>query len=326
MDLSIVIVNWNSRAYLEKCLASIYSNANGLNLEVVVIDNASFDGTADMLARQFPELKFIQSQRNLGFSGANNQAFEASTGDVLLFLNPDTEIVGRALEVLLSRLKSLNNSAIVGARLLNSDGTIQTSCIQRFPSICNQILDAELLRERFPGLALWGTAPLLEKQAAPVPVEVISGACLMIRRRDFEKAGRFSTRYFMYSEDVDLCYRATRTGLQNYYVDDAVVVHHGGKSSALAEQSHFSAVMMRDSLSRYFACHRGLVYSLAYRAAVAFSAIARCSILGLAILLRRQEGFRLRKTLARWVSIFRWAVGMPWLSRGASGVAVTSGR
>lgn len=321
MDLSIIIVNWNSRAYLEKCLTSIYSNANGLNLEVIVIDNASFDGSADMIRLHFPEATFIQSHRNLGFSGANNQAFEASTGDVLLFLNPDTEIVGGAVEVLFHRLQSLDDSAVVGARLLNTDGTVQTSCIQRFPSICNQILDAELLRTLFPKLALWGMAPLREKQPSPVPVEVISGACLMIRRRDFERVGRFSTRYFMYSEDVDLCYRATRTGLQNYYVDDAIVVHHGGKSSDSAEQSHFCAVAIRDSLSRYFACHRGQIYSLGYRAAVALSAIARCSVLGLSLLLRRQERLRLRKILSRWTAILKWAVGMPSFSRDVSGMA-----
>lgn len=326
MDLSIIIVNWNSRAYLEKCLTSIYSNTNDLDLEVVVIDNASFDGSGDMMRSRFPEAKFLQSHRNLGFSGANNQAFEASTGEVLLFLNPDTEIVGPALEVLFDRIKSLGNSAVVGARLLNSDGTVQTSCIQRFPSIWNQILDAEILRTRFPGLALWGTAALLEKQSSPVPVEVVSGACLMIRRRDFERLGRFSTRYFMYSEDVDLCFRAAQAGLQNYYVDDAIVIHHGGKSADFSDQSHFSAVTIRESLAKYFACHRGLGYAVAYRAAVAVSSIVRCGILGMSVVLMPKKSVRLRKALSRWMAIFRWAVGMPWFSRNAGAVALPSGQ
>src|SRR5690348_3920993 len=211
-DLSILIVNWNSVAFLRDCLESIYANTKAIQFEVVVVDNASHDGCEQMLATEFGSVRFIQSGSNLGFARANNLAFQASSGRNVLFLNPDTEVLGSALERLVRFLDENPRAGIVGPKLLNSDGSIQTSCIRSFPTILNEALDTDLLRRLFPRSRWWGIGPLFENRTAPAAVDAVSGASLMIRRNVFEAAGLFTTSYFMYAEDVDLCFKARRAG------------------------------------------------------------------------------------------------------------------
>src|SRR4030066_516351 len=150
MDLSIIIVNWNSKEYLRKCIASILAATNAIEFEIVVIDNASFDGSGEMLKQCYPQVQFIQSEKNLGFSKANNEAFRVTHGQYVLFLNPDTEIVGTAIPIMLGYLQQMPNAGSVGCKLLNADKTVQTSCIQPFPTILNQFLDSEFLRALWP--------------------------------------------------------------------------------------------------------------------------------------------------------------------------------
>jgi GT2 family glycosyltransferase len=308
-DLSIVIVNWHSRDYLKKCLESVFANRAGLALEVLVIDNASYDGSGGMVARDFPEVRFIQSAENLGFAGANNLAFRHSSGASVLFLNPDTEIIGSALQTMLAVLQSSPDTAIAGPRLLNSDGSVQTSCIQRFPTILNQLLDSEYLRRKFPRAGIWGMRPLWDEPASPVEVEVISGACLMIRRDALEQAGLFSTRYFMYSEDVDLCYEVKRSGQKVHYANAATVIHHGGRSSAVPEETHFASVMPRESVYRYLAATRGKGYAAMFRATTALAAMLRLGLLQLVIGLRLDRNRPARQaSAAKWRSILDWSL------------------
>src|ERR1017187_2294182 len=150
MDLSVIIINWNSRDYLRECLISVIGGTGDLTCEILVIDNASHDGAAQMVAAEFPRVTYIQSDRNLGFSGGNNHAARQATGDFLLFLNPDTVVEGDTLVKLVGALRRQPDAGIAGARLLNSDRTLQTSCVQAFPTVVNQFLDCEWLRRRFP--------------------------------------------------------------------------------------------------------------------------------------------------------------------------------
>ena len=311
MDLSIIIVNWKSKDYLRKCMATIVAETRDLEYEVIVIDSASFDGSGEMLALEYPQVRFIQSHENLGFSKANNAAFETSKGDVLLFLNPDTEIVGGAINSLYSQIKALPNAGAVGGKLLNTDGTIQTSCVQAFPTILNQVLSADALRRVTPHSGLWGMKAIFEDKANPAEVEMISGACLMMRRDAFEKIGGFSTDYFMYAEDVDLCYKARQQGFINYYLGQAVVVHHGGGSSQLA-RSNFSSVMMIESISQFLKKSRGHLYSLCYRLALGLSALLRVAVLVILspVLLVKSGMVRWKSACSKWLAIFNWGLGL----------------
>lgn len=312
MDLSIVIVNWRSKDYLDACLKSIFANLHGLLFEVIVIDNASYDGAGEFLAQNFPQVTFIQSGKNLGFAGANNAAFTRSQGRNILFLNPDTEIEGPALALMMKALDTQPDAGIVGARLLNSDGSLQTSCVQSFPTLWNQALDSELLRRLFPSSSLWGIQALSHPQERPIQVEVISGACLMIKREAFEKVGEFSTDYFMYSEDVDLCYKVQRAGWKNYYAGQASVIHHGGRSSSASPQSSFAVVMTRESLLRYMRLRRGRMHAALYRVTTCLAALGRLSMLGLGFVITfgkvRRGSFS--SAMAKWTSVLRWTLGL----------------
>jgi N-acetylglucosaminyl-diphospho-decaprenol L-rhamnosyltransferase len=318
LDLSIIIINWNSTGYVQKCVASIQRETRSLRYEIIVVDSASYDGCGQMLAREFPGVRFIQSERNVGFARANNLGFEQSQGDCILFLNPDTELVGPAINLLHQALIKLEDAGIVGAKLLNTDGTLQTSCIQTFPTILNQILDAEILRRAFPRHSFWGMAPLFSGGENPVEVEVLCGACMMMPRAAFERVARFSEDYFMYSEDVDLCQKVEGVGMKNYYVPSAVLIHHGGGSSSKSSFSKLSNVMLRESRWRFFKKHKNLPYAIIYRICVGLTAFTRLGMIAVivvgSIFVRR--GALMRLAFRKWLSILMWALGLErWARR-----------
>lgn len=312
MTLSIIIVNYRSVTYLEGCLRTIQDFTKGLDFEVIVVDSGSFDGCDEMLATKFPSAVFIQSQ-NVGFARANNLGVLRSSGRHLLFLNPDTEIIGDALGQLVLYADSLSDYGVATCKLLNADGTIQTSCIQSFPTILNQILNAEFFRRWLPTSRLWGTAPLYRGDTQPCCVEAVSGACMLIRREVFDAAGGFSEDYFMYSEDIDLCHKVRALGLRNYLFPDAQVVHFGGGSSK-SHGNTFADVMIFDARYKFFAKHKGVVYAAAYRCLMAVAASVRLALLGSLALLAKVVpkgplgGVPVR--IDKWVAVFRWSLGM----------------
>ncbi|HZU10227.1 MAG TPA: glycosyltransferase family 2 protein [Pseudacidobacterium sp.] len=312
MELSIIIVNWKSADYLRKCLKSVYAGISSLRCEIIVIDNASGDGCGEMLALEFPDVIFIASHKNLGFAGANNLAFERSVGRYVLFLNPDTELLPGALRELMDALDASPAAALIGAQLLNSDLSLQDSCIQRFPTILNQLLDFEFLRKKLPPSDFFATRPFHGQQNSIAEVDCVSGACMLVKRELFSAVGMFSTRYFMYSEDVDLCYKIKLAGGKVYYAPRARVVHHGGRSSTLEPQSHFATVVMRESRWRFMTAWYGSAYAVAYRMTTAFGAVARIAMLGAAIAITRNRERRLRFSGAvqKWAKVLRWSLGM----------------
>ena len=274
LALSIILVNWNSREFVRACLESIERTADRLAHEIFVVDNASFDGCEAMVRTLYPEVHFLQSPLNLGFAGANNLAFTQCRGQNILFLNPDTEILPGALQHLLAALESRADAGMVGAHLLNSDGSVQTTCIAATPSIANQTLNCDLLRRLFPRWSIWGMRALFPPAAEPVSVEAISGACMLGRRDIFEQVGAFSTCYFMYAEDMDLALKVTRLGFKILYVPAAQIVHHAGGSSSQRKENSFSDIVLRESLLQFFLLHRGRFYAALYRVVLTLSARA----------------------------------------------------
>jgi hypothetical protein len=287
------------------------SETRDLTYEIIVIDSASFDGSEEMTHKEYPQVRFIQSRENLGFAKSNNLAFEASNGEFLLFLNPDTEIVGSAINVILSATRSLPDAGAVGCKLLNSDGTLQTSCVQAFPTIFNQILSAEAIRRLTPRAKMWGMKALFEKGGKPIKVEMISGACLMMRRRVFERIGRFSDNYFMYAEDADLCYKARKHGFTNYFTNRATVIHHGGKSSQ-QKRSNFSHIMVVESTRLFLKKWRGNFYSRCYRLIMSGVALTRVALLVMLspVLLARSGVSKWKASCSKWLAVFNWGLGL----------------
>ncbi len=313
MDLSVIIVNWNSAQFATKCIASIYAMTDNLDFEIVVVDNASSDDSIGVLRQAFPTIKLICNRENIGFARANNLGFEHSSGRNLLFLNPDTELVGPAINAMVECLESSPAIGVVGCKLLNSDWTVQTSCIQPIPTVLNQVADIEWLKLRCPQLKLWGMAPLFANKggSTPAEVEAISGACLMVKREAFGKTEFFDADYFMYMEDLDLCYKVRRAGWKVCYVGHATVIHHGGQSTKRKKENSFADVLVRECVWKFLRKTRGNGYAQLYRASTFAMAIIRLGLLCLALALPLPGVNRgsARLALKKWHKILRWSVG-----------------
>ena len=314
MDLSIIIVNWNSKDYLRNCIDSILAATQGIDYEIVVIDNASFDGCDKMLQQHYPKVHFIQSEKNLGFAKANNVAYRESSGRCILFLNPDTELVSPAINIMFDYLQKVPNVGVIGCKLLNADKTVQSSCVQAFPTILNQFLDSEILRSFWPKSSLWGNAPIFGAQIKLEEVDVISGACIMVKRMIFELVELFSEEYFMYAEDLDLCYKIREAGYINYFIPNAIVIHFGAGSTEMAHRE-FSVVMMHESVWRFMRKTRGKIYGIAYRCSTLISAISRLALLMMYFPLHliRPERKSWYVSFKKWKAILTWSLGLKGL-------------
>jgi len=316
MELSIIYVNWNSLDFLRESIASVYEFTRGCKFEVVVVDNASPEGGIDSIREAFPNVVVVKSERNLGFAGANNLGFLNSTGEYILLLNPDTKLFEPSIDTMMDQIRSLPDAGIVGCKLLNTDLSVQLSSIQKFPNILNQVIDAEYLRTRWPHSPLWGIAPLFEKDIALIPVEVIPGACMLLRRKVFEQAGRYTEDYFMYAEDIDLNHKIAKLGYTNYYVGSTSIIHHAGRSSSKQRISHWATIMKYKAMVLYFRKTRGSVYEWLYRAAIATVATIRIFLLAVMMpfgnILWDKES--LSFSFHKWKAVLKWAFGYQDLS------------
>ena len=251
-DLTAVVVSYNTRELLRRCLISVYraAAADGLWVEAVVVDNASSDGSADMVAEEFPEAVLVAGERNLGFAAASNIGLSRGLGRQLLLLNPDTEVKPGALRALLDFLDQHPRVACVGPSLLYGDGSPQHS-VFRFPSVTMQFLDLFPLHHRLLGTRLNGRYPLGRRE--PFPVDHPLGACMLLRREALAHIGLLDEGYFMYCEEVDWCWRAKKAGWQVYCVPRAVVVHHAAQSTRQFAEAMF--VQLYRSRFRMFEKH-----------------------------------------------------------------------
>jgi hypothetical protein len=318
-DLSIIIVNWNSLDYLRGCLESLRHGSEETIVEVIVVDNQSTDGSREaLMGGEFPDVKLLVPERNLGFVRANNLGASVANGRHFLFLNPDTVVKGDALAIMTRALDENPGMGIVGCELRNGDMTLQTTCVQPFPTLTNQLLGADVLRKIFSSPSLWGNAVLYEPpEQRPKPVEVVCGACLMIRKNLFRDLGGFSRDYFMYAEEVDLCYAAAKVGWQVGYIGSASVVHYGGQSSRQVRKSSFADVLIASSVFTFFKKSKGTPYATLYRLGQAISGVCRLVVIGLGYLpiwcVRKRDTDLLRSAGVKWVGITRWAIGLePW--------------
>ncbi len=310
LNLSIIIVNWHSCDYLDRCLASLSPAGSTLDYDVIVVDNASYDGSEAMIRKKYHSVKYLQSDINGGFAYANNLGARKSRGEVLLFLNPDTEVNPDTIDLVYQELMIRNEAGIATCVLLNTDGSVQTSCVRSFPTIINQVLDFEFLRKLFTKSSLSGSAALFMETTDVFKVEAVSGAFLMIKRSVFEQVGGFNEDYFMYSEDVDLCYQASKVGCDVLLVKRTKTVHHGGGSTGDETGNRFSSVMMRESRYQYFKINKGISYAVLYRGSMILSSLARLGVLSVIYIfklaIRKQPRYG---AFAKWTYILMWSLG-----------------
>ncbi|MCI0708308.1 MAG: glycosyltransferase family 2 protein [Ignavibacteriae bacterium] len=236
MDLTVIVVSYNTKQLLFECLSSVYSETKEISFEVIVVDNNSTDGSIEMLEKDFPQAKKILNSENKGFAAANNQAIRIAAGRYILLLNSDTKILDGAIDTIVKFMEKHPDTSIVGCKLLNADGTLQYSC-RSFPSVWNLFSESFFLYKLYPRTTLFGSYYMtyFDHETAR-RVDVVMGAFMMIRRDMFEKIGLLDEQFFMYNEEVDFCFRAHQLGLQTYFVPEARVIHYGGSSIESTEK------------------------------------------------------------------------------------------
>ncbi len=230
-DLTVIIINWNTRDDLRNCLNSIFRHPRKISIDVIVADNASEDGSREMVTDEFPQVRLVAHSTNLGFCAGNNRAVPENPGRFILFLNADTIVTACALDSLVEFADAHPEAGIFGPKLLNPDGSLQYSC-RRFPNLGAGFFRNTPLGRLFPKNRFTSDYLMTDwDHTAPRIVDWISGAALMIRRETLVQTGGFDEGFYMYCEDVDLCYRVHEIGQQVFYFPDAVIYHIIGRSS-----------------------------------------------------------------------------------------------
>ena len=241
MDLSVIILNFNTRDHLRTCLQSVRDEGSALEAEIIVVDNASTDGSAAMVAAEFPWVQLIRAPRNGGYAYGNNLALREARGSSLMLLNPDTRVPPGGFAMLLERLHADRRVGIVGPKLLRPDGSMHLASRRSFPTPPVAFYRFSGLSRIFPRSSRFGRYNLTFLDPdVPVEVDSVCGACMLLRREVIDQIGLLDERFFMYGEDLDWCLRARQAGWIVRYEPATVYLHqHGAASSKRAVRTTF---------------------------------------------------------------------------------------
>ena len=269
MDISIVIVNWNTCDLLRDCLNSLFRGLDGLKAEVLVVDNASSDASVAMIKAEFPQVDLIESDRNLGFAGGNNLALRRATGRYVMLLNTDTLVHGPVLQRSVDWMDAHPETGVMGPQVLNTDGTIQASC-SAFPSLKHLSMQALGLTKigALDSYRMTGWDRSSERN-----VDVISGAAMVVRRSAMEEVGLLDEAFFFYGEETDWCHRFAQAGWRLTYVPIPAITHFGG--GAVTQLNHRRDVMMTEGTTRLHRKHGGALAGLFCFAVLSFHNVTR---------------------------------------------------
>ncbi|MGV1098493.1 glycosyltransferase family 2 protein [Thiovibrio sp. JS02] len=297
MDLSIVIVNWNTRDLLLDCLASVYATVKDLDFEVFLVDNASADGSVEAVQKEYPEVIVIENERNLGFGAANNKGLARMLGKYALLVSTDIVLTEEAVIKLYRLMEEKQDAAFACGQLLNADGSKQNS-IANFPSflslLCNETILRLLLPKKFPS----------KRQEYETPIEVDSciGACLMVRKEAMDRVGMFDERYFVFMEETDWALSMRNAGWKSFFVPDARIYHLQGQTAG-----HNVRARIMFYRSRYIYFRKWFPRSWPFFASLVIARLLiniGLNLLGLAFTLGLQAGIRGR--LALYFRLFAW--------------------
>jgi hypothetical protein len=250
MDLTISIVNYNSREYLQALLQSIFSSTTDASFEIIVVDNNSRDGSLEWIKSNYPEIKLVLNNENLGFAKAQNKGISASTGKFVLLLNPDSTVKPDAIQNMIDFMKTHPEAGAIGGKILNPDGTIQLSG-KKFPTPLAAILLSLGIHKLFPNNPVTRNYYMPKESYDSVhEAEHVMGSFLMARKSAIDKVGLLDEGFFLYCEDVDWCMRLIQGGFNIYYLPSAVAVHHKGGSSK--KDSYKNIIEHHKSLWRFY--------------------------------------------------------------------------
>src|SRR3984957_15499194 len=287
MDISVVIVGWNAKHYLELCLESLAAAPPRRSMEIIVVDNASADGSAEMIEARFPHVKLIRSSENLGFAKGNNVAIRQCQGRFVALVNPDVIVFPDCLDALADFLDQNPKVGNVGPRVLNPDMTLQSSC-RRFPTLWNNFCSAAGLATAFKNSRFFaGEHMFYFPHDRTLPVEVLVGCFSMIRREAFNDVGLLDENLFMYGDDVDWCRRCWKAGWQVVFFPGAEAIHDRGKITAPYPVRF--AVAQQRSVIYYWTKHHSFLGVLGIRSIMLFRHLLRYTVAALSGLASRKR-------------------------------------
>jgi len=297
IDLSIIIVNWNTHDLLAQCLQSVYDTVQELELEVFVVDNASTDGSAAMVRERFPQVRLIENRENVGFARANNQAVRESTGRHVLLLNSDTLVLPGALAQMVTFINQNPRVGVVGCQLVNPDGSFQAGGAV-FPTLASEL--AFLLG--LTNLARW-LFGITHGEDHPHEVDWVGGACMLVRKKAIEQCGLLDERYFMFGEEMDWCYRFRQQDWQCYYLPTAHVIHYRGRSTGQCEDRMI--VELYQSKIRFWRKHHGPLAVGLLRFSIAVTSLLKIAAWFLLSLLHPKRGPLARSRISSYLALLR---------------------
>jgi len=263
MDVSIIIVSWNTRDILRDCLRSVYEQTKAITFEVIIVDNSSRDGSAEMVREEFPQIILIENSGNRGFAAANNQGMAIAKGWYVLLLNPDTIVLDGAIQKSVLFADQNPSAAVVGVRIERPDGTLCRDCF-RYASLLNLIISTFGMHRLFPRSRFWGREGYSRWDYRSVlVVEVVAGCYMLTRRQAIDIVGNMDESYFMYGEEMDWCWRFQRAGWKVLYYPDARIIHCGGMSAA--QNPVGMSIELQKSFLRFIEKRQGRAGRLAAR-------------------------------------------------------------
>jgi len=276
VDVSVIIVNWNTRELLRDCLESVYEQAGGVDFEVIVVDNASTDGSLEMVKSNFGGVILIENAENRGFAAANNQAMKVARGRYVLLLNSDTVVLDNALARVVGFADAHPRAGVTGCRVLNPDRTLQPTCFM-FPSLLNMLLSSTYLYKIFPNSRFFGRERMTWWDRNDVrQVDVVTGCFMLVRREAIDQVGMMDERFFMYAEETDWCYRFRMSGWDVVFTPVGEIIHLGGQSTA--KRPVAMIVQLRLSILGFIRKHRGRFARLIARLLTALFFLVRIPV------------------------------------------------
>lgn len=301
MDISVIIISWNVEKLLKSCLASLQSQQirkPGLGMEVLVVDNASSDGSVEMVKEEFPWVRLVENQKNVGYTAAVNQAIRLTQRPFIMLLNPDARVLGDAPAVMLEYMCRHPDMGAVGPKLLNPDGSVQSSR-RRFPTLLLSFIESTVLQRFLSWLPLLRWFYFEDAPDSVVQdVDWLVGACLMLRREAVNQVGGLDESFFMYFEELDWCYRAKAAGWRITYVPKAQVLHHYGQSSA--QDLLHRHIYFNESKCKFFVKHYGRVQGQILRWFILATYFMQIGEEGLKLALRHKPRLRRERLSLLW--------------------------
>lgn len=258
LDVSVIIINWNTRDTLRDCLNSVYEQTQGINFEVIVVDNASSDSSAEMVRTEFTKAILVENKENRGFAVANNQGMSIAKGRYMLLLNSDTIVLDGAIQKTIRFVDQHTEAAVVGCKVLNPDRTMQATCFM-FPSLLNLFLSATYLYKVFPRSRFFGRERMTWWDRQDVrEVEVVTGCFMLVRKEAIDEVGMMDESFFMYAEETDWCYRFKKAGWRSLFFPNATTIHLGGQSSKQVKMAMI--IQVRRAILQFIKKNHGLFY------------------------------------------------------------------